>query len=231
MLKLELFARRNFAIGNLETLTMYAGLSILFFFLVIYLQQVAGYTRAAERADDAAGDDRRCSCSPAASARSPTATARGCSWARARWSPRRASCCSSEPGMHDSYLADLLPGAARLLARAVDDGRAADRDRARRRGRERRRDRLGDQQRGRPRRRARRRLRDRRRRREQARPATRSPPNDAVGARVPRGDVICAALVAAAASRARSGSPIRGGRLRRRAAAGGQLAGAPEAVA
>jgi EmrB/QacA subfamily drug resistance transporter len=44
MLKLELFARRNFAVGNLETLTMYAGLSILFFFLVIFLQQVAGYS-------------------------------------------------------------------------------------------------------------------------------------------------------------------------------------------
>ena len=35
---------------------MYAGLSILFFFLVIYLQQVAGYTRAAQRPDDGAGD-------------------------------------------------------------------------------------------------------------------------------------------------------------------------------
>jgi EmrB/QacA subfamily drug resistance transporter len=44
MLKLELFARRNFAVGNLETLTMYAGLAILFFFLIIFLQQVAGYT-------------------------------------------------------------------------------------------------------------------------------------------------------------------------------------------
>jgi EmrB/QacA subfamily drug resistance transporter len=44
MLKLELFARRNFSIGNLETVTMYAGLSILFFFLVIFLQQVAGYS-------------------------------------------------------------------------------------------------------------------------------------------------------------------------------------------
>jgi EmrB/QacA subfamily drug resistance transporter len=44
MLKLELFRRRNFAIANLETLTMYAGLSILFFFLVIFLQQVAGYS-------------------------------------------------------------------------------------------------------------------------------------------------------------------------------------------
>jgi EmrB/QacA subfamily drug resistance transporter len=44
MLKLELFSRRNFAVGNLETLTMYAGLSILFFFLLIFLQQVAGYS-------------------------------------------------------------------------------------------------------------------------------------------------------------------------------------------
>jgi predicted MFS family arabinose efflux permease len=43
MLKLDLFSRRNFAIANTETFTMYAGLSILFFFLVIYLQQVAGY--------------------------------------------------------------------------------------------------------------------------------------------------------------------------------------------
>ena len=44
MLKLELFARRNFAVGNAETLAMYAGIGILFFYLVIYLQQVAGYT-------------------------------------------------------------------------------------------------------------------------------------------------------------------------------------------
>ncbi len=44
MLRLDLFARRNFAIGNLQTLAMYAGLSILFFFLFIFLQQVAGYS-------------------------------------------------------------------------------------------------------------------------------------------------------------------------------------------
>jgi EmrB/QacA subfamily drug resistance transporter len=44
MLELGLFRRRNFAVGNVETLAMYAGLSILFFFLVIYLQQVAGYS-------------------------------------------------------------------------------------------------------------------------------------------------------------------------------------------
>jgi EmrB/QacA subfamily drug resistance transporter len=44
MLRLELFRRRNFTVGNVETLAMYAGLSILFFFLVIFLQQVAGYS-------------------------------------------------------------------------------------------------------------------------------------------------------------------------------------------
>jgi EmrB/QacA subfamily drug resistance transporter len=44
MLELELFSRRNFSVGNFETLALYAGLAILFFFLVIFLQQVAGYS-------------------------------------------------------------------------------------------------------------------------------------------------------------------------------------------
>jgi predicted MFS family arabinose efflux permease len=44
MLPMELFKRRNFAVGNLETLAMYGGLSVVFFFLVLFLQQVAGYT-------------------------------------------------------------------------------------------------------------------------------------------------------------------------------------------
>jgi EmrB/QacA subfamily drug resistance transporter len=44
MLELELFTHRNFAVGNVETFTMYAGLGILFFFLVIFLQQVADYS-------------------------------------------------------------------------------------------------------------------------------------------------------------------------------------------
>jgi predicted MFS family arabinose efflux permease len=43
MLPLGLFRRRNFAIGNVETFSMYAGLGLLFFFLVLFLQQVAGY--------------------------------------------------------------------------------------------------------------------------------------------------------------------------------------------
>ena len=44
MLRLDLFEHRNFAIANLATLTIYAGLSVLFFFLFIFLQQVAGYS-------------------------------------------------------------------------------------------------------------------------------------------------------------------------------------------
>jgi EmrB/QacA subfamily drug resistance transporter len=44
MLPLALFRRRNFAIANVETLLVYAGLSSLFFFLTIYLQQVVGWS-------------------------------------------------------------------------------------------------------------------------------------------------------------------------------------------
>jgi predicted MFS family arabinose efflux permease len=44
MLPLRLFHRRNFAWANAETLTVYAGLSTLTFFLVIFLQQLAGYS-------------------------------------------------------------------------------------------------------------------------------------------------------------------------------------------
>ena len=44
MLELALFRRRNFAAGNAQTLALYAGLSMLFFYLVLFLQQVAGYT-------------------------------------------------------------------------------------------------------------------------------------------------------------------------------------------
>jgi EmrB/QacA subfamily drug resistance transporter len=44
MLPLRLFAQRNFSAGNIETFSMYAGLSIVFFFLIIFLQQIGGYS-------------------------------------------------------------------------------------------------------------------------------------------------------------------------------------------
>ena len=44
MLPLYLFRSRNFAVGNLATLTMYAGLGGALFFVALYLQQVAGYS-------------------------------------------------------------------------------------------------------------------------------------------------------------------------------------------
>jgi EmrB/QacA subfamily drug resistance transporter len=44
MLPLRLFDRRNFSFANLETVSVYAGLSCLTFFLVLFLQQLAGYS-------------------------------------------------------------------------------------------------------------------------------------------------------------------------------------------
>jgi EmrB/QacA subfamily drug resistance transporter len=44
MLQLELFRIRNFSMVNLATLCVYAGLIGSFFFLTLYLQQVAGYS-------------------------------------------------------------------------------------------------------------------------------------------------------------------------------------------
>ncbi len=44
MLPLRLFRDRNFSAGNIETFSLYAGLAILFFFLVLFLQQIAGFT-------------------------------------------------------------------------------------------------------------------------------------------------------------------------------------------
>jgi EmrB/QacA subfamily drug resistance transporter len=44
MLPLRLFNKRNFTFANLETLTVYAALSTLTFFLVLFLQQLAGYS-------------------------------------------------------------------------------------------------------------------------------------------------------------------------------------------
>jgi hypothetical protein len=35
MLRLDLFKRRNFAVGNVETLALYGGLSALYFFMSV----------------------------------------------------------------------------------------------------------------------------------------------------------------------------------------------------
>ena len=43
MLPLGLFRRHNFAVGNVQTFAMYGGLGVTFFFLTLFLQQVAGY--------------------------------------------------------------------------------------------------------------------------------------------------------------------------------------------
>jgi EmrB/QacA subfamily drug resistance transporter len=44
MLPLRLFASRNFSVTNIETVAVYGGLSAWGFFLILFLQQVAGYS-------------------------------------------------------------------------------------------------------------------------------------------------------------------------------------------
>ena len=44
MMPLHLFAVRNFTVGNLTTLSVYGGLAVATFFLVVFIQQVGGYT-------------------------------------------------------------------------------------------------------------------------------------------------------------------------------------------
>jgi EmrB/QacA subfamily drug resistance transporter len=44
MLPLHLFRSRNFTVGNLTTFALYAGLGVATFFIVLFIQQVGGYT-------------------------------------------------------------------------------------------------------------------------------------------------------------------------------------------
>ena len=150
MLPLELFKRRNFTAGNLQTFAMYAGLSILFFYLVLFLQQVAGYTAL-----------------EAGFATLPTTVVIFLLSKRAgaladrygaRWFMGGGGLVAAAGlvGMlrldaDVDYVTRAPAGAPAVLGRAGGDRRAADRDGARRRRRGARRDRLGRQQRGRPR--------------------------------------------------------------------------------
>jgi EmrB/QacA subfamily drug resistance transporter len=47
MLPLSMFRRRNFSVGNLATFSIYAGLSVMSLFLVLFLQQVGDYSPVA----------------------------------------------------------------------------------------------------------------------------------------------------------------------------------------
>ena len=153
MLPLRLFRRRNFAAGNVETFAMYAGLAIVFFFLVLFLQQIAGY-------------------SPLKSGLTTLPVtivmfllSRRFGALADRFGPRLFMgagplVCAVRPAAVPAHghARELLhrPAARpdRVLARAVDDRGAADRRGARGRDRDRRGHRLGRQQRDRARGRA-----------------------------------------------------------------------------
>ena len=153
MLPLELFKRRNFAFGNLQTFAMYGGLGAMFFFLTLFLQQVAGYDAL-----------------EAGIATIPTTIVMFLLAKRAgrladRYGPRLFMGCGPLVGAVGvalmlrldedvDYWTELFPALLIFSLGLVGDGRAADRDRARRRRRAQRRDRVRRQQRDRARSRA-----------------------------------------------------------------------------
>ena len=129
MLRLDLFRRRNFSIANLQTLTIYAGLGVMVFFLFIFLQQVAGYSARAGGTDDGPDDaDHVRALEPAGSACGPV---RPPALPGGRASGRR----SRNPALPQSRDRGVIRArppacAGRLHARARRHGRAADRHRA-----------------------------------------------------------------------------------------------------
>ena len=100
---------------------MYGGLgAMLFFLLVLFLQQVAGLQRAGGRRSSLPVDPRDVRASPPASARSPTGSGRASSWAWARWS--RPPGTRPDPARRRGRGLPHRPAAraARLRARPVD---------------------------------------------------------------------------------------------------------------
>ena len=116
--------RRNFSAGNVETFAMYAGLAMLFFFLILFLQQIGGYTPL-----------------QSGLATLPVtvimfALSRRFGALADRFGPRLfmgggplvAACgllLFQRVGAKVDYVSEVLPGAARVRVGAVDDRRAA----------------------------------------------------------------------------------------------------------
>ena len=126
---LNLFTIRNFAVGNLTTLALYAGLGVTTFLLILFEQQVAGYrpigaglsllpitvivfllSRHFGRLADHIGPHRFMAAGPIVCAVGLLLLIR--------------------IGPHAHYFSEVLPG-VRLRLRPGRDRRAPDRDRAR----------------------------------------------------------------------------------------------------
>ena len=113
-----LFRRRNFSAGNIETFAMYAGLAIVFFFLVLFLQQIGGYTPLQSGLATLPVTIVMFLLSRRFGA---LADRYGPRLLHGRGAARRAPsacCCSRRTGTHVDYLPEVLPAAAAVLARA-----------------------------------------------------------------------------------------------------------------
>ena len=104
--------------------------AILFFFLVLFLQQIGGYTPL-KSGLATLPVTLVMFCSRAASARSPTATGRACSWAPVR-SSRPSACSVPAPRARASTTSPKCSPRSSCSRSACRDGRTADRRGARR---------------------------------------------------------------------------------------------------
>ena len=83
MMPLDIFAARNFAVGNLATVFLYAAVSLGTLLVALFLQETAGLS--ATRRVSPRCRSRCCrSFWPGGSAPWPAGTARGCTWRSAR---------------------------------------------------------------------------------------------------------------------------------------------------
>ena len=153
MLPLRLFRKRNFAAGNVETFAMYAGLAIVFFFLVLFLQQVAGYSPLASGLTTLPVTVVMFTLSRRFGALADRYGPRLFMGAGPLVVRRRAAAVPAR-GHRSGLPHRPAPGARAVRARAVDDGGAAHGGGARRRHRDGRGHRLGREQRDRARGRA-----------------------------------------------------------------------------
>ena len=144
-------SRRNFAVGNLETFPMYGGLGLLFFFLVLFLQQVAGFSALEAGSSSIPVTLLMFGLSMRFGALADKHGPRFFMGVGPLVAAVGMALLMLRVDADVEYLTDVLPGLLVFGRGAVDDGRAADLDGAGRRGRQQRRDRLGGEQRDRAR--------------------------------------------------------------------------------
>ena len=109
MLPLRLFALRNFSVTNIETFSVYGGLVGVFFFLVLFLQQLAGYSPFRAGPHDAAGHARHVRALALRRPATRCASGRASSWRSGPLIAGASAVVLMRLPTHLDYWTDLLP--------------------------------------------------------------------------------------------------------------------------